>query len=184
MFAIIGLGNPGKKYERTRHNIGYLVIDELARKNNIKINKVKYESIIGIGDIEGKEVILVKPLTFMNESGKAVNLIKRKFNIDNKDIIVISDSLDLPAGKIRIKLGGSSGGHNGLESIIQYIGKDFIRFRIGIGRPDKKGDEINYVLDRINKQEQSFIKDGIEKSAEAIIWLISDGLESVMNEFN
>lgn len=184
MFAVIGLGNPGKKYEKTRHNLGFKVIDKLADIYNIEADTEKYESLIGIGNIAGEEVILVKPLTFMNLSGRAVNKIRNKFKIPNSNIIVISDSLDLSAGKIRIRFEGSSGGHNGLESVIQYIDKDFVKVRLGIGRPDVKGDEISYVLSNIDKKEMPVIKDAVEKAALAVGYLISNGLESTMNKFN
>jgi PTH1 family peptidyl-tRNA hydrolase len=181
----IGLGNPGKEYENTRHNVGFMVIDELARQLNITLDKAKFNGIFGMGVISGEKVILCKPLTYMNLSGECVRPLIDYYNIDIEDLIVIYDDLDLPTGKIRIRMKGSAGGHNGIKSLIQHLGtQEFKRIRVGIDRPKNGIKVTDYVLGRFTEDEKPFINEAILKSAEACKKWLSTPFLQVMNEFN
>lgn len=185
MFIIAGLGNPGQRYENTRHNIGFKVIDLLSLTHNIALkNKDIYA--VGEGFIEGKKVILLKPLTFMNKSGFAIKRLSQRlkiFDLTNK-LIVVHDDLDIDIGNLKIKKGGSSGGHKGVESIINELGfKDFIRVKIGIGRP--AGIPVDeYVLSDFKIFEKRAINNVIIKATEAIVSIMTDGLEKAMSIYN
>jgi PTH1 family peptidyl-tRNA hydrolase len=150
---IVGLGNPGKKYELNRHNVGFMVVDYLVDKLNAT-NAGNFKGLL----FKSKNFLFLKPSTFMNLSGESVVLVKNFYKIDNENIIVIHDDLDLKLGAIKFKRGGSSGGHNGLKSIDKYIGNDYYRIRIGIGRPERKEEVINYVLSNFNNEELVCIK--------------------------
>ncbi|MFH1825019.1 MAG: aminoacyl-tRNA hydrolase [Candidatus Firestonebacteria bacterium] len=182
MKLIIGLGNPGRKYEDTKHNIGFKVIDILADKLNIKINKKECFSIVG----ERKEVVLAKPQTFMNLSGESVVCLCKKYNLKSNDLILIYDDLDLPLGEIRIRQRGSSGGHKGVESVINKLNTgEFIRVRIGIRGKVKPKDAVNFVLSEFDKNERKIIQESILKAVEAIIFLKdNNNIELTMNRFN
>jgi len=183
MWLIAGLGNPGRKYSRTRHNVGFMVIEEVADSYTINLTARK-EYRIGRGFVEGHEILLVEPLLFMNLSGLAVKKILRKFNIQPENLIIIHDDLDMETGKLRIRRTGSSGGHKGVESIIQNISsKDFIRIKIGIGREQEIPAE-EYVLSKFKRQEIGVIKETIQRAADAIHSIISEGADKTMNEFN
>jgi len=183
MWAILGLGNPGRKYSRTRHNIGFMVIEEIAKRYDIDLKeKEKYR--IGRGSINGHDILLIEPLLYMNMSGLAVKDLIRKFNIPLGKLVAIHDDLDMEVGKIRIRRKGSSGGHKGVESIIQNISsKDFARLKIGIGREAGVTSE-DYVLSKFRKNELSLIKSAIEKASDAIACIALDGLDKAMNRFN
>lgn len=187
MWIITGLGNPGNKYEGTRHNIGFKVIDRIAEKYNIRLEE-KDIYIIGKGAIEGVDVILLKPLTFMNSSGLAVKKAVKKANIFpdklHNSLIVIHDDLDIDTGKMKIRRNGSSGGHRGVESIIQELcTKDFVRLRIGIGR-DKDIPVEEYVLTNFRPAEKNLIKDVIINSVHAIVTIVTEGIDKAMNKYN
>lgn len=187
MWVIAGLGNPGSKYSATRHNIGFRVIDQLSEEYGIKLEERDIYSI-GKGALKEVDVILLKPLTFMNKSGLAVKKALKKFNIlsDNlmNKLIVIHDDLDIDTGLIKIRKGGSSGGHKGIESIIQEIGtKDFVRVKIGIGR-DKGIPVEEYVLSNFKPSEKNLIKDVIINSVNAIVSIITEGVDRAMNKYN
>jgi len=183
MWLIAGLGNPGRKYSRTRHNVGFMVIEEVADSYMINLTARK-EYRIGRGSVEGHDILLVEPLLFMNLSGLAVKKILRKFNIQPENLIIIHDDIDMETGKLRIRRTGSSGGHKGVESIIQNIGsKDFIRIKIGIGREQEIPAE-EYVLSKFKRQEIGAIKETIQRAADAIHSIISEGADKAMNEFN
>lgn len=183
MWAIIGLGNPGSKYSKTRHNLGFMVVDVIAESLNAAFQEKK-DYLMGKGFVAGHDVLLIEPLTFMNNSGRAVQDILRRFNIPPQNLIVIHDDLDMETGKLKIRKKGSSGGHRGIESIIQSIGTDeFIRIKIGIGRDASILSE-DYVLKKFRKDELSVIKEAIQKAADAIPIIISDGVEKAMNRFN
>jgi PTH1 family peptidyl-tRNA hydrolase len=189
MKLIVGLGNPGRSYARNRHNIGFICLSHFARTEGIKFDKKKGLARIGEGEVVGNEVVLARPQTFMNNSGKSVSRLVEKFDIDLNDLIVIHDDLDLPLAKIRISLGSSSGGHKGINSIIQELGtQDFIRLRIGIGRPNKpeisEDDIIAYVLSDFTPAEKRAIDKIIPTVGEAILCLLTDGLTPAMNRFN
>jgi PTH1 family peptidyl-tRNA hydrolase len=183
MWVIAGLGNPGRKYSRTRHNIGFMAVEEIAQRNGIEFTDRK-EYRIGRGSIEGHNVILIEPLLYMNRSGPAVNAILKKFTVQFDNLVVIHDDLDMETGKLRIRKTGSSGGHKGVESIIQNIGaKDFIRVKIGIGREPGILVE-DYVLSKFTRQEISAIKETIGKTTDAVHAIIADGVDKAMNTFN
>lgn len=185
MKLIVGLGNPGKEYEETRHNIGFKVIDLLSRKLDIPLANTKFKGIYGMGMKNGERVILLKPMTFMNLSGEAVRPIMDYYDIEPENLLVIYDELDLPVGKIRLRYKGSSGGHNGLKSIISHIGtQEFNRIRIGIGRPELGVTTVDHVLGKFRKQEKGLVDETISRAAEAsVLWLEKPFLE-VMNIYN
>jgi len=180
MWLVAGLGNPGDEYEKTRHNIGFMVIDTLAARLNIPLKQKSTNYIFGRGLIEEQKVILMKPLTFMNRSGIAVRDLIWKFDeIDN--VLVIHDDLDLEPGVIRIRKTGSSGGHNGIKSIIDCLNsKEFIRLKIGIGRPEREAAE-RYVLKGFNKQERPLIEEAIETAADAVALILNKGVTYAQN---
>ena len=183
MWLIVGLGNPGKIYAKTRHNLGFMVIDELFSKFSIPLKDKSKNFLSGTGCVSGKDVILIKPVTFMNRSGVAVrDAVKKYKDIDN--IIVVQDDLDLDTGVIRIRKNGSAGGHRGIESIIEITGtKEFIRVKIGISREDRIPAE-DYVLSPFDKQEKPIIKEAIEKAVDAIITILDKGVPSAQNKFH
>jgi PTH1 family peptidyl-tRNA hydrolase len=182
MWVIAGLGNPGRKYLRTRHNIGFMVIEEIAKRHKIDL-KNKKEYRIGRGSIKGHNILLVEPLLYMNMSGLVIKNILMKFDIKPENLIVIHDDLDMTTGKLRIRKTGSSGGHKGIESIIQNIGsKDFLRLKIGIGREDIPPEE--YVLSKFKHEEMAIVKDALKKAEEAVESIISEGVDKAMNRFN
>lgn len=184
MYIIVGLGNPGKKYDATRHNVGFETIDLLAKRNNIDVKRLKHKALCGEGHIDGKKVMLVKPQTFMNLSGQSLLDIVQFYKIDTKNIIIVYDDVDIEVGSIRIREKGSSGSHNGMKSIIYQIQTDeFPRVRIGIGRP-QFGDLADYVLGRIPKDEVPIMLETIEKAALACETIVKDGVSSAMNKYN
>jgi PTH1 family peptidyl-tRNA hydrolase len=183
--VIAGLGNPGNKYENTRHNVGFAVIDVLAEKTGIKVNRLKYKGLIGEGAIKGKKVLLVKPQTFMNLSGECLREIVEWYRIPVGNIIVIYDDADLPAGTLRIRPGGSSGTHNGMKSIIYQLQSDeFPRIRIGIGNAPEGWELADYVLARFNADEAGIIGRSVEMAAEAAITIVESGINTAMNLYN
>jgi PTH1 family peptidyl-tRNA hydrolase len=184
MWVIAGLGNPGRRYSRTRHNIGFMVIEEFAYRNKIDFKDKKEGYRIGRGFIEGQDILLIEPLLYMNMSGPVIKKILGKFNVQPESLIAIHDDLDMEIGKLRIRKTGSSGGHKGVESIIQNIGsKDFIRLKIGIGREEGLLAE-DYVLSKFRRNEITLIKDTIQKAADAICSIVSEGVDKAMNKFN
>ena len=189
----MGLGNPGRRYERTRHNLGFLCVNRLARECNIKMNKNQGKARTGKGRIAGNEVLLARPQTFMNLSGESVRLLLNKTHTGTDELIVIHDDLDLPVGKIRIRFGGGSGGHKGINSIFQETGShDFYRVRIGIGRPPRFKDKVeiqeddvtDYVLSNFTPDEKKLIEKSIPLAGEAVVSLITEGLTATMNKYN
>jgi PTH1 family peptidyl-tRNA hydrolase len=159
MFLIVGLGNIGKEYENTRHNFGFLTVDEIIKKYNFGSSNKKFSSEFYQGKIDGEDVIIIKPQTYMNKSGVAVSQVKKFYKVPIENIIVFHDDLDLELGKIKVKVGGGAGGHNGLKSIDGLIGKNYIRVRLGIGRPEHKDAVHSYVLGKFNKEEQKIVDD-------------------------
>ena len=183
MWLIVGLGNPGKTYAKTRHNLGFMVIDELSSKFSISVKNKSKNFLSGSGCISGKEVVLIKPLTFMNKSGIAVRDAMRKYE-DIDDILIVHDDLDLDTGVLRIRKNGSAGGHKGIESIIEVTGtKDFLRLKIGISRNNRIPAE-EYVLGPFDMQEKSVIKEAIEKAVEALVMILDKGVSSAQNKFH
>ena len=184
---IVGLGNPGKEYEWTRHNLGFMLIDKLAHDEGITVGRKECSSLVGRGSIEDVSTRLAKPQTFMNLSGHAVSCLLAKLNVDEpiKKLVVISDDLALPIGRIRIRERGSAGGHNGLKSIIAAIGtEEFVRLRIGIQPEHPISDPKRFVLDDFAKSERPIVADTIALSAKAIRTIIKDGALKAMSEFN
>jgi PTH1 family peptidyl-tRNA hydrolase len=192
MKLIAGLGNPGKNYEKNRHNLGFQCINYLAKKYSIPVKQIQCQAKIGKGMIGGTEVILARPRTYVNNSGSAVISLMQKHHIPIEDIVIICDDLDLPVGKIRIRAGGNSGGHKGIKSIISSLNsKEFCRVKIGIGRPAamddyeiEESDIIDYVLSDFSNEEQKIINDAMIKAAEAVDCIIADGVAAAMNRFN
>lgn len=185
MFVVVGLGNPGKAYEKTRHNVGFDTIDILASRNNIKINKIKFKSVYGEGFIGNEKVMLVKPQTFMNNSGITVKEIYDYYKIPIENIIVIVDDIDIDFASIRIKRKGSSGTHNGLKSIIYLLENDnFPRVKIGIGKKQQNQDLADFVLSRFSKEERELIEEAIILAAESVETIIKEGIDIAMNKFN
>lgn len=185
MYLIVGLGNPDAEYDNTRHNMGFNAINGISKKYNIKLKKNKFQGLFEIGEIEGQKVILVKPQTYMNLSGNCVKEIVDFYKIEKENIIIIYDDMDIEPGKIKIRKKGSSGGHNGIKSIIQMLGTDqFSRIRIGIGKPKHKGDEINYVIGPIPNEEKKLLMQGVEKAEKALIEILKNGIDIAMNKFN
>ncbi len=184
MHMIVGLGNPGKQYEFTRHNAGFLCLDYLAAKHNIKVNKIKFKSLVGEGNIKGEKVILLKPTTFMNLSGEAVVQAASFYKIDVSDIIVIYDDISLPVGSLRIREKGSAGGHNGMKNIIYLTGKDtFPRIRLGVGSNGER-DLADHVLGKFSKEEMKGFSVSVEDAAEALEYIIKGDIQKAMNLYN
>lgn len=183
MYIIAGLGNPGKEYAGTRHNVGYDALDCLADKYDVKLNKLKFNSVYGETIINGEKVMLVKPVTYMNRSGVAIEEIMKFYKIPVENLIVIYDDIDIPAGTLRIRPHGSPGTHNGMRSIIQHVGSNFPRIRIGIGRnPDM--DLADYVLQRFDAEDKDIIRPIMEKAAEAAIEIIKNNVDMAMQKYN
>ncbi len=180
MKMIVGLGNPGKQYERTRHNSGFMAIDKVAEKLNLNIDKKEFAALTA----KNNQVILVKPQTYMNNSGEAVSQIMKYYHIDINDLLIIYDDLDLKYGQLRLRLKGSSGGHNGIKSIINYIhSENFKRIRIGIEK-NPLIETADYVLGKVEKDKQQLFDDSIEKASQAAIEFITDEFEKIMNKYN
>lgn len=185
MKLIVGLGNPGKQYERSRHNVGFDTIDELSRLFNINIDQLKFKGVYGIGFVGTEKVLLLKPLTYMNLSGESIRAVMDFYDIDSEDLLVIYDDLDIPVGKMRLRQKGSAGGHNGIKSTIAHIGtQEFNRIRIGVDRPQNGMSVSNYVLGRFTPEEQPIIDEVIKKSAAACESWITKPFLQVMNDFN
>ena len=193
MKLIVGLGNPGFLYARNRHNIGFMCVNNLAKRQRIKFDRKQGHARTGIGNIAGSRAVLAKPQTYMNASGESVAALMKKLNVAPADLIVIHDDLDLPTGKIRLRLGGSSGGHKGIDSIITRIGtQEFYRVRVGIGRPEsdksseaaKEEAVVAYVLSDFTAAERKIIEKTIPQVSEAIACLLAEGLTAAMNKYN
>ena len=183
MYIIAGLGNPGKKYENTRHNIGFITLDYLAERHDIKINKIKHKALVGEGRIAGQKVLLVEPQTYMNLSGESLREVMDYYKVDIEDMIVIYDDIDLEAGAVRIRKKGGPGTHNGMRSIVQHLGTDFPRIRMGIGK-ERRGDLVDFVLGGFTKEDKEVLEPAIERAALAIEMYIGEGIEKAMNKYN
>ncbi|MDO4594146.1 MAG: aminoacyl-tRNA hydrolase [Tissierellia bacterium] len=185
MYFVIGLGNPGLQYENTRHNVGFKAIDILALRHKVKVKKLKYKSLFGWGEISGQKVMLVKPQTFMNDSGICVKEIFDYYKPDRDKIIILVDDIDIEFGKIRIKKKGSAGSHNGLKSIIYHLEfDDFPRIKIAVGQNKKKMNLANYVLSGFNKDDVKIVEKEILAACDAVEMIIEADIDKAMNEFN
>ncbi len=180
MFLIAGLGNPGDKYKYTRHNIGFMVIDEITKNlNTSNINNSNFKAIV----LKTSNTLFVKPQTFMNLSGESIVAIANYYNIPNENIIIVHDDLDLRFGAVKFKVGGGHGGHNGLKSIDSHIGNDYIRIRVGIGKPQNKSEVVNYVLNNFTKEELNQLNDIILHIIDSIEAIKKEPLEKVKSTF-
>ncbi len=184
MKIIVGLGNPGISYRTARHNIGFLAVDRLANVNHTPIRTKRFKSLFGTDSIDSQRIVFVKPMTFMNRSGEAVKGVADFFHLTTEDLIVIHDDLDLPFGRLRFKQRGGDGGHQGVRSIIEWMGdNNFLRLKIGVGRPPEGIDPADYVLKTFDKDEQSQLDQVLVLAAEAVRVMLLEGLEKAMNRF-
>lgn len=186
MFVIAGLGNPGGKYEKTRHNVGFQVMDRLAQKYHIPMDKKRHRAICGTGIVEGVKVLLLKPQTFMNLSGESVGEVVTYYGVDESmELLVIYDDVSLEPGQIRIRKKGSAGGHNGMKSLIQHLGsQEFMRVRIGVGAKPEGYDLADYVLGHFSKEEDQVMQEVYDRAVSAVVKILTDGPDKAMNEFN
>ncbi len=185
MYLIVGLGNPEKDYENTRHNMGFRTINHLAKQYNIEINKNKFKGLYGTGIIENQKVLLLKPQTFMNLSGESIKEAKNFYKIDINNIIVIYDDIDIDIGIIKIRKKGGAGSHNGMKSVVEELNsQDFPRIRVGIGTPENKADLVNYVLGYIPEEEREKLDEATKKAKDAIVEILKNGINTAMNKFN
>ncbi|MGC4080972.1 MAG: aminoacyl-tRNA hydrolase [Vicinamibacterales bacterium] len=182
MKAIVGLGNPGSQYAGTRHNVGFEVIDEVARRWNVSLRP--WKSVADVAVVSVRDAVLVEPQTFMNLSGDAVRRILDFHKLEPADVLVVADEVQLPVGRLRVRRSGSAGGHNGLKSIIQHIGAEFPRLRIGVGRGDPTWDLADHVLSRFDRDERDAVADAVNRAADAVELFVEQGVEVVMNRFN
>lgn len=186
MYIIVGLGNPDRQYQNTRHNIGFDVIDVIADKNNITVKERKHKALIGKGFVGGQKAVLVKPQTYMNLSGESVREVIDFYKADEKsELIVISDDISLDVGQIRIRKKGSAGGHNGLKNIILHLGHDeFQRVKMGVGQKPEGYDLVDYVLGHFPKEEREIMDESAKRAADAIEVMIAEGADAAMNMYN
>lgn len=185
-WIVVGLGNPGSQYASTRHNMGFLTVDKLAQVQKFSFNKLRFKAWTGTFSCGGEKVLVMKPQTYMNLSGESVGEAVRFFKVPADHVLVISDDISLPVGKLRIRPSGSAGGHNGLKNIIAHLGTDqFPRIKVGVGVPQQQGyDTVDYVIGKPNKEEQALLIPALDKAVAAIPYLIENGVQNAMNEFN
>ena len=183
MYLIVGLGNPEEDYSNTRHNMGFNTINKISKEYDIEVNKKKFKGLYGTGMIEGEKVILLKPQTFMNLSGESVKEVVDFYKIENDDIIVIYDDMDVELGTIKIRKKGGPGSHNGMKSVVQYLGTDFARIRVGIGKPEDE-DFIRYVIGPIPEEEKEMLDKSTTTAKDAVVEIIKSGVDNAMNKFN
>lgn len=185
MKAIIGLGNPGRDYAGTRHNLGFDVITALTDKHDLKLNEKRFKGLCALGIMEGQRVILIQPQTFMNLSGECVRAVADFYKLEPEDIMIICDDINLDVGRIRIRKKGSAGGHNGLKNIILHLGtEEFPRIRVGAGDKKEGQDLVSHVLGRFSKEEDDILRDVIRSAASAVEAWLRDGIDTAMNEYN
>lgn len=186
MYIIVGLGNPGKEYQNTRHNIGFDVIDVIAEQEHISVTEKKHKALIGKGVIAGQKVILAKPQTYMNLSGESVRSLLDYYKADETEkLLVISDDISLPPGQLRIRKKGSAGGHNGLKNIIAHLGHDtFQRIKMGVGEKPKGYDLADYVLGHFDKSDRELMEQAAKEAADAVRMILTEGADAAMNRYN
>ena len=186
MFIIVGLGNPKKEYEKTRHNVGFDAIDSIARAYDIQVAEKKHKALIGKGYVEGEKVVLAKPQTYMNLSGESVRELVDYYKIEEEsELIVLYDDISLEPGQLRIRIKGSAGGHNGIKNILQHLGHDvFMRVKIGVGEKPKGYDLADYVLGHFSKKEQEIVDEALQETVRAVTSLIKEGPDTAMNQYN
>ncbi|MDD2217319.1 MAG: aminoacyl-tRNA hydrolase [Eubacteriales bacterium] len=184
MYIIVGLGNPGRQYEKTRHNMGFIAVDKIAEELGIRVDKIKFKALVGEGNFCGQKVILVKPQTYMNLSGRAVKEITDFYKLDLENLIVIYDDIDINLGKIRIRKRGSAGTHNGMRDIIYHLYDDgFPRIRIGIGNSEGRNLK-SFVIGKITKEDVPLLEDAINRASRAALAIIENGIDAAMNGYN
>ena len=185
MYLIVGLGNPEEEYNHTRHNMGFHVINQLAQKYDIRMNRKKFEGIYGDGKIGDEKVILLKPQTYMNASGKSIIQFMHFYKLQPENVIVVYDDMDVEPGKIKIRKKGGPGSHNGMKSVIHEIqSQEVPRIRVGIGRPEEQNQMIEYVIGEITSEEEKKLEEGAEKAREAIGDILEIGIDKAMNQYN
>ena len=185
MYVIAGLGNPGREYEGTRHNVGFMTLDALADKYNIDVREKAFKGLIGKGMIEGNKVILVKPQTYMNLSGECIRQVMDYYKVDPEDILIVYDDISLAPGQLRIRAKGSAGGHNGIKSIIAHLGtQEFPRVKVGVGEKPSRMDLADYVLGHFSKEEQATMDDAVKEAADAVCEIVNVGIAQAMNDHN
>ena len=185
-WLIAGLGNPGEQYENTRHNVGFRVIDELADRGDFPVQRLKFHALTNTATVGGQGVLVMKPVTYMNLSGEAVGEAARFYKLPPDHVLVISDDVDLSLGRLRIRKGGSAGGHNGLKSIIQHLGTDqFPRLKVGVGgKPHPDYDMADWVLGKLQGEDKKIMDEAVRRAAQAVECLLSQGLDKAMNQYN
>ncbi len=184
-YLVIGLGNPGREYRETRHNIGFMVIDQLCKVLGISMTRMQSRALVALGTLEGQKIILAKPQTFMNLSGQAVGGLVHFYKVPLDHLIIAHDDIDLPLGTLRLRPGGGSAGQKGMESIIQQLGtQNFSRLRLGVGRPPGQKEAANYVLQSFSRSEQELVDLVLERATAAVRTFIRDGLNTAMNQYN
>ena len=185
-WLVVGLGNPGSKYENTRHNMGFMAVDLLAEREHFRCSKLRFRAWTANCELGGEKVLVMKPQTYMNLSGEAVGEAARFYKIPSEHVLVISDDISLPAGKLRIRAGGSAGGHNGLKNIIQHLGTDrFPRIKVGVGSPRQEDyDVVDWVIGKPVGEDRKILEAALERAAEAVSVVIAEGPEKAMNCFN
>ena len=185
MYVIVGLGNPEPEYSNTRHNMGFDTINKIAKKYNIEFSKTNFKGIYGTGIIEGEKVILLKPQTYMNLSGESIKEIIDFYKLNTDNLIIIYDDIDIEPGIIKLRKTGGPGTHNGMKSVIKEIGTEkFPRVRVGIGKPEHKGDLINYVIGKIPEEDKKILEKSTDVAKDAVIEIIKNGMDKAMNLFN
>ena len=185
-WLVVGLGNPGARYESTRHNMGFLAVDRLAEREKLRFNKLRFKAWTAEWKIGEEKVLVMKPQTYMNLSGESVGAAARFYKIPAEHILVVSDDIDLPVGKLRLRSAGSAGGHNGLKNIIQHLGTDrFPRIKVGVGSPQQADyDMVDWVIGKPMGEDQRALMEALDRAGEAAKVLISDGIDRAMNRFN
>lgn len=186
MYVVVGLGNPGRKYENTRHNIGFELIDYIARDRGLKVEKMKHKALLGEFLYEGEKIVLVKPQTYMNLSGDAVTSIVNYYGLDLEKLIVVYDDIDIPLGSVRIRKSGSAGSHNGMRDIIYKLRNDgFPRIRIGVGKPENRQMDLkNFVLSGYSKEEVPLMEEAVINTYKAILTMVEENIDAAMNRYN
>jgi PTH1 family peptidyl-tRNA hydrolase len=182
---VVGLGNPGSQYAETRHNVGFWCVDRLAREHSITLERRHKAALIGEGVIGGRSVVLAKPRTYVNRSGEAVSYLLTRYRVTPAELLIVYDEINLPPGKLRLRPRGSAGGHNGIKSVIEALGtQEFPRLRVGVGRPPDGADQIGHVLGAVSPEEREAVDDALERVAQAVSCLLTDGIDTTMNRFN
>ncbi len=185
LWIIVGLGNPGMRYRTSRHNVGFRILDRLAKACNIAVSQRRAKAVVGAGEVDGHHVVLAKPRTFMNRSGDAITYLLDRFRATPRQLLIVYDEMDLPPGRLRIRPSGSAAGHNGLKSIIGAVStQGFPRLRVGIGKPGPDEDDISFVLGSFTGEESRVMHDATNRAVEAVICVIQDGIDEAMNRYN